>query len=208
MSDKPLSMPLVTVFFAMLIGAADPLRKLSSVITGVNNGMAAANLLYPILDTKSHLVESPNPKPLPTPHQTDRIPRHHVQLRRRATGAAERESDDQSRRAPGDRRPERRRQEHAHQPAVPVLRSAAGRRADRRRFAPRRGDQRPAQPDRAGDAADRAVQRIDPAQHPLRPLGRHGGGSDRRGEAGPGPRVSSRLSRTATTRSSARTASD
>ena len=69
MSDQPLSIPAVTVFFGMLIGAADPLRKLSTVITGVNNGMAAANLLYPMLDIQSRLVESESPKPLPSPHQ-------------------------------------------------------------------------------------------------------------------------------------------
>jgi ATP-binding cassette subfamily B protein/subfamily B ATP-binding cassette protein MsbA len=70
MSDEPLSITLVTVFFAMLIGAADPLRKLSGVITGVNNGMAAANLLYPILEMKPYLVETTTPKPLPARHQT------------------------------------------------------------------------------------------------------------------------------------------
>jgi ATP-binding cassette, subfamily B, bacterial MsbA len=69
MSDKPLSITLVTVFFAMLVGASDPLRKLSTVITGVNSGMAAAGLLYPILETKSYLVESPSPKVLPSPHE-------------------------------------------------------------------------------------------------------------------------------------------
>ncbi|HEX3601984.1 MAG TPA: ABC transporter transmembrane domain-containing protein, partial [Lacipirellulaceae bacterium] len=58
MCDKPLSITLVTVFFAMLVGASDPLRKLSTVITGINNGMAAAGLLYPILDKNSYLVES------------------------------------------------------------------------------------------------------------------------------------------------------
>ncbi|MCI0331733.1 MAG: ABC transporter ATP-binding protein/permease [Planctomycetes bacterium] len=68
MSDKPLSITLVTVFFAMLIGASDPLRKLSSVISGVNSGMAAAGLLYPILEMKPYLVESTSPKPLPSPH--------------------------------------------------------------------------------------------------------------------------------------------
>jgi ATP-binding cassette subfamily B protein/subfamily B ATP-binding cassette protein MsbA len=61
--------PAVTVFFGMLIGAADPLRKLSSVITGVNNGTAAANLLYPLLDIESRVVEPPDPKPLAAPHQ-------------------------------------------------------------------------------------------------------------------------------------------
>jgi ATP-binding cassette subfamily B protein/subfamily B ATP-binding cassette protein MsbA len=69
MCDQPLSVPSVTVFFGMLIGAADPLRKLSSVITGVNNGSAAANLLYPLLEIQPRVVESPNPQPLPAPHQ-------------------------------------------------------------------------------------------------------------------------------------------
>ncbi len=68
MTDQPLSIAAVTVFFGMLIGAADPLRKLSTVITGVNNGMAAANLLYPMLDVKSNLIESVSPRSLPTPH--------------------------------------------------------------------------------------------------------------------------------------------
>ncbi len=69
MSDQPLNMPQLTVFFAMLIGAADPLRKLSSVLSGINNGMAAANLLYPLLDVQSQVVESPNPVRLPSPHR-------------------------------------------------------------------------------------------------------------------------------------------
>ncbi|MEX0610648.1 MAG: ABC transporter ATP-binding protein, partial [Pirellulales bacterium] len=68
MSDEPLTITLFTVFFALLIGAADPLRKLSTVITGINNGMAAANLLYPILDAQSRLVESSSPMPFPSPH--------------------------------------------------------------------------------------------------------------------------------------------
>jgi ATP-binding cassette, subfamily B, bacterial MsbA len=69
MSDKPLSITLVTVFFAMLVGASDPLRKLSTVISGVNSGMAAAGLLYPILEMKSFLVESDSPKLLPSQHK-------------------------------------------------------------------------------------------------------------------------------------------
>ena len=70
MSDKPLSITLVTVFFAMLVGASDPLRKLSSVITGINSGMAAAGLLYPILDNEIATWSNPqSPKPLPTSHE-------------------------------------------------------------------------------------------------------------------------------------------
>ena len=67
-SNQVLSITSVTVFFGFLIGAADPLRKLSGVIAGVNLGMAAANMLYPLLDSKSRLVEAEHPKPLPTPH--------------------------------------------------------------------------------------------------------------------------------------------
>jgi subfamily B ATP-binding cassette protein MsbA len=69
MSDKPLSITLVTVFFAMLVGASDPLRKLSSVISGINSGMAAAGLLYPILETKSYLLEPTSPALLSKPHK-------------------------------------------------------------------------------------------------------------------------------------------
>jgi ATP-binding cassette subfamily B protein/subfamily B ATP-binding cassette protein MsbA len=69
MADQPFTLPQLTVFFAMLVGAADPLRKLSSVITGVNNGMAAANLIYPLIDAQPRVVESPSPRPLPSPHR-------------------------------------------------------------------------------------------------------------------------------------------
>jgi len=69
MTDQPMSVAAVTVFFGMLIGAADPLRKLSGVITGVNTGMAAANLLYPLLDIKSNLLEPASPKLLPSPQK-------------------------------------------------------------------------------------------------------------------------------------------
>ena len=69
MANAPLSVAAVTVFFGMLIGAADPLRKLSGVISGINTGMAAANLLYPILDKQSHLTEPAMPRALPTPHR-------------------------------------------------------------------------------------------------------------------------------------------
>jgi ATP-binding cassette subfamily B protein/subfamily B ATP-binding cassette protein MsbA len=69
MCDEPFNVPSMTVFFGMLIGTADPLRKLSGVITGVNNGMAAANMLYPLLELQSYVVESPSPKSLPVPHE-------------------------------------------------------------------------------------------------------------------------------------------
>jgi subfamily B ATP-binding cassette protein MsbA len=65
MCDEPLSIPAVTVFFGLLIGAADPLRKLSGVVTGLNNGMAAAGMLYPLLDWRSALYELDEPLEMP-----------------------------------------------------------------------------------------------------------------------------------------------
>jgi ATP-binding cassette, subfamily B, bacterial MsbA len=69
MADQPLTIPTIMVFFGMLIGAADPLRKLSTVITGINSGMAASAILYPILDMQSKLREATEPKKLPARHQ-------------------------------------------------------------------------------------------------------------------------------------------
>ena len=126
MSDKPLSITLVTVFFAMLVGASDPLRKLSTVISGINSGMAAAGLLYPILETKSVLVEPASPKVLPKPHRQIEFKDISFQLRRPATSLAECKFDDPSRRPSCHRRSEWRRKKHDHQSAVPVLRRAAG----------------------------------------------------------------------------------
>lgn len=68
MCDRPMSVTLMTVFFALLIGASDPLRKLSGVITGINTGMAAADILYPILEMRPTIPEASSPKPLPSPH--------------------------------------------------------------------------------------------------------------------------------------------
>jgi ATP-binding cassette subfamily B protein/subfamily B ATP-binding cassette protein MsbA len=68
MCDRPMSVTLMTVFFALLIGASDPLRKLSGVITGVNTGMAAAGILYPILEMQPTLATTSPPKALPSPH--------------------------------------------------------------------------------------------------------------------------------------------
>jgi ATP-binding cassette subfamily B protein/subfamily B ATP-binding cassette protein MsbA len=69
MADEPLSATKILVFFGLLVGAADPLRKLSAVITGVNNGMAASGILYPILDMQPKVREVKEPKKLPKRHE-------------------------------------------------------------------------------------------------------------------------------------------
>jgi ATP-binding cassette subfamily B protein/subfamily B ATP-binding cassette protein MsbA len=68
-ATRPFSIPALTVFFGLMIGAADPLRKLSSVITSINTGMAAANMLYPLLDMQSQIVDPPAPKQVASPHR-------------------------------------------------------------------------------------------------------------------------------------------
>lgn len=69
MTEQPMTVPGIMVFFGMLIGASDPVRKLSGVITGINVGMVGAQSLYPLLDTPSKLKEKPNPYYLPSPHR-------------------------------------------------------------------------------------------------------------------------------------------
>ena len=68
-ASRPLSVSSVMVFFGLMIGAADPLRKLSGVITYINSGMAAANMLYPLLDVQPQIVDPPAPKQIPAPHR-------------------------------------------------------------------------------------------------------------------------------------------
>jgi len=73
MTERPMTVPGIMVFFGMLIGASDPVRKLSGVFTGVNVGVVGAGALYPLLDTPSKLREVANPKRLPSPHREIRL---------------------------------------------------------------------------------------------------------------------------------------
>ncbi len=73
MTERPMTVPGIMVFFGMLIGASDPVRKLSGVFTGVNVGIVGAQALYPLLDTPSTLREPAEPKALPRPHREIRL---------------------------------------------------------------------------------------------------------------------------------------
>jgi ATP-binding cassette subfamily B protein/subfamily B ATP-binding cassette protein MsbA len=73
MTERPMTVPGIMVFFGMLIGASDPVRKLSGVITGLNVGIVGAGALYPLLDTPSKLTEAAAPKRLPSPHREIRL---------------------------------------------------------------------------------------------------------------------------------------
>ena len=73
MTEQPMTVPGIMIFFGFLIGASDPVRKLSGVITGLNVGIVGAQGLYPLLDTPSKLVESPAPRRVPSPHREIRL---------------------------------------------------------------------------------------------------------------------------------------
>jgi ATP-binding cassette subfamily B protein/subfamily B ATP-binding cassette protein MsbA len=68
--NQPLSAAGLMVFFGMLISASDPVRKLSGVMTAINNGSVAAKALYHMLDMPSKIETPPLPKAVPTPHTT------------------------------------------------------------------------------------------------------------------------------------------
>ncbi|MEP0347131.1 ABC transporter transmembrane domain-containing protein, partial [Rhodopirellula bahusiensis] len=57
MSAQPLDVGQVLLFFAMLIGASDPARKLSDVWTSLQRGIAASNRVYEIIDEPIRVTE-------------------------------------------------------------------------------------------------------------------------------------------------------
>ncbi|WP_182864763.1 ABC transporter ATP-binding protein [Stieleria mannarensis] len=69
-TSQPLGPASMIVFFGMLVGASDPVRKLASVIDGINTGAVAANLLYPMLDQTSQIVEAEDAVTTARPHRS------------------------------------------------------------------------------------------------------------------------------------------
>lgn len=68
--DQPMSPSDLMIFFAMLIGASDPLRKMSGVMTNIYGGALAAESLYQMLDHPKVLVEPETPANVPSPHSS------------------------------------------------------------------------------------------------------------------------------------------
>jgi ATP-binding cassette subfamily B protein/subfamily B ATP-binding cassette protein MsbA len=62
--DTPLSVTELLIFFGLLIGASDPLRKLSGVSIMIYSGAMAANMIYGILESKPNVRDPENPTPL------------------------------------------------------------------------------------------------------------------------------------------------
>lgn len=68
-SEEPLSKSALLVFFGMLIGISDPLRKLSAVYSSIYAGCIASDALYPMLDHADAITDPVEPVAAPMPHR-------------------------------------------------------------------------------------------------------------------------------------------
>ncbi len=64
MCSRPLTWSSLLLFYAMLIGTADPARKLSDVFAQIQAGVAAADRIYGLLDREPAVRDSQHPRPL------------------------------------------------------------------------------------------------------------------------------------------------
>ena len=72
-SDEPLTHGWLTLFYAMLAGAADPARRLSNVFNKVQQAAAASDRVFELLDRTTELQEPAVPMTLP-----ERVGRVHL----------------------------------------------------------------------------------------------------------------------------------
>jgi ATP-binding cassette subfamily B protein/subfamily B ATP-binding cassette protein MsbA len=64
-SDMPLTHGMMSVFFAMLAGMGEPARRISNEFSHIQQGLAAADRVYEVLDSKPAIADPPEPVPLP-----------------------------------------------------------------------------------------------------------------------------------------------
>jgi ATP-binding cassette subfamily B protein/subfamily B ATP-binding cassette protein MsbA len=64
-SDVPLTHGMMSIFFAMLAGMADPARRLSTEFSQIQQAAAAAERVYELLDRELSVVDPEDPIPLP-----------------------------------------------------------------------------------------------------------------------------------------------
>lgn len=64
MSERPLTIEPLIVFFGLLAGASDPARKLSEVYSRIQRASAAADRIYQLIDRRPSVVDPVKPVPL------------------------------------------------------------------------------------------------------------------------------------------------
>jgi ATP-binding cassette subfamily B protein/subfamily B ATP-binding cassette protein MsbA len=68
-SDRPLGLSELLIFYAMLLGASEPLRKLSDVLPTLQLSLAAADRLFAVIDEPLLIADPAQPLALPRPHR-------------------------------------------------------------------------------------------------------------------------------------------
>ena len=69
LTDRPLSLASLLLFYGLLAGASDPARKLADVFGVVQSGAAAAERIFPVMDREPSIVEPENPRLPSFPHR-------------------------------------------------------------------------------------------------------------------------------------------
>ena len=69
MCSLPLEIGSLLWFYGMLVGATDPIRKMSDVFGAVQGGVAASDRIFALMDRESEITDPARPKSLPRPHQ-------------------------------------------------------------------------------------------------------------------------------------------
>jgi ATP-binding cassette, subfamily B, bacterial MsbA len=64
-SDVPLTHGMMSIFFAMLVGMADPARRMSNEFSHIQQAVAAADRIYEVLDREPTIVDAAAPIALP-----------------------------------------------------------------------------------------------------------------------------------------------
>lgn len=70
MSQQPLNVGQVLMFFGFLIGASDPAKKLSEVWSGLQRGIAATARVFEVIDKPVRVNDPAVPRTTPRPHST------------------------------------------------------------------------------------------------------------------------------------------
>jgi ATP-binding cassette subfamily B protein/subfamily B ATP-binding cassette protein MsbA len=70
-TDAPMGLPEMMLFYAFLIGVSDPARKLSEVFNALQSGAAAADRIFPLLDRQPSIVDPEHPQSIPSDGRCD-----------------------------------------------------------------------------------------------------------------------------------------
>ncbi len=63
-SEEPLTHAWLTLFYGLLVGASDPVRRLSGIFSGLQKASAASDHLFELMDRESQVVDPPVPAKL------------------------------------------------------------------------------------------------------------------------------------------------